>query len=133
MFTIKDVGMMIMQRRLAAGMKQRDLGEAIGKDARSVSNYEKGDVDIKLSTLIKIAEVFNTTLTGLLTPMKPNPPKRKSIELRVYQLEDRMQVAQILVKNGYTVSQVKRSKEGQKTVEYRLKLEDGEDNIRIAK
>ena len=132
--TKEDVGMYIMIRRQAAGMTQKQLGEKIGKDGRSVGQYENGDTDIKLSTLIKMAEAFGCTLTALLQPpvgIKGNP--RKGIEIRVYQLEDRMQVAQILVKNGYSVSQVKRSREGQKVVEYRLRLEENEENIRIVK
>lgn len=127
----EDVGMMIMLRRQAAGLNQRELGEKIGKDARSVSSYESGETDIKLSVLCKIAEALGTTVPGLLTGEKK--PQKRSTEIRVYQLEDRMAVAQILVKNGYTVSQVKRSREGQKVVEYRLKLEENEDNIRIVK
>lgn len=130
--TREDVGTMITLRRQMAGMSQKDLGDAIGKDARSVSSYESGNVDIKLSVLIKIADAFGTTLTGLLTGEK-KPAQKRAAEIRVYQLEDRMTVAQILVKNGYTVSQVKRSNGDGKTVQYRLKLEESDDNIRIVK
>jgi len=49
-------------------------------------------------------------------------------ELRIYNQEDRLTVAQILVKNGYTVAQGKRSKGNGKTVEYTLKVTEDADN-----
>ena len=56
-----------------------------------------------------------------------------AFEIRIYQQDDRLEVAKILIKNGYTVSQVKRKKEGQKTVEYCLRIEESDENIRILK
>lgn len=49
------------------------------------------------------------------------------IELKIYGKDDRLKVAQILIDNGYTVSQGKRSKTPTgKTMEYFLKvIEDG--------
>jgi len=45
------------------------------------------------------------------------------MELKIYNLEDRLTVAQILVKNGYTVSQGKRNRtETGKTLDYFLKV-----------
>lgn len=35
-----DIGKLIEQRRAAAEMTQQELGNAIGKDSRSVSSYE---------------------------------------------------------------------------------------------
>lgn len=51
------------------------------------------------------------------------------MELRIFNQEDRMQVAAILIKNGYTVSQTKRSKSPSgKSMEYFLKIEESDDN-----
>jgi len=51
------------------------------------------------------------------------------MELIIYNIDDRMQVAQILIKNGYTVSQRKRSKTPNgKTVEYYLQVEKDDNN-----
>lgn len=51
------------------------------------------------------------------------------MELRIYNLEDRMTVAQILIKNGYTVSQGKRKVNPTgKTLEYFLKVSDEDGN-----
>ena len=50
------------------------------------------------------------------------------IELRIYNQQDRMDMATILIKNGYTVSQFKRQRTPTgKVVDYflRAKLEEG--------
>lgn len=122
-----EFGALLRKSRVAAGMSRKELAGSIGKDERTVGEYENGTTDIKFSTMNAIAASLGVTVAELLTGNR----RRKSIEIRVYQLDDRMNVAQILVKNGYTVSQVKRSKDGQKTVEYRLKLEEGEENLRV--
>ncbi len=45
------------------------------------------------------------------------------IELRIYGQEDRLNVAQILIKNGYQVNQAKRKRaEGSKTMDYFLEV-----------
>lgn len=51
------------------------------------------------------------------------------MELRIYNQEDRLAVAQILVKNGYSVGQCKRKRtETGKTLDYYLRVwEDGEN------
>lgn len=51
----------------------------------------------------------------------------KTIELKIYNVEDRLEVAKILVKNGYTVSQGKRKKT-EKSVEYVLRATEDLDN-----
>ncbi len=55
------------------------------------------------------------------------------MELKIYNQEDRLIVAQILVKNGYWVGQGKRSKENSKSVEYTLRIEEDERNVNTAR
>ena len=57
-----------------------------------------------------------------------------TMELKIYNLEDRLNVAQILIKNGYTVAQGKkqRSPTG-KTVDYFLKVTEDADNADTVK
>lgn len=51
------------------------------------------------------------------------------MELVIYNREDRLTVAKILIDNGYMVSQGKRQKTPTgKTVEYFLKVEKGEES-----
>ena len=56
------------------------------------------------------------------------------MELKIGTLEDRLTVAQILIKNGYTVSQGRRKKtETGKTFDYFLKVLEDPDNARSEK
>ncbi|MGL5850617.1 MAG: helix-turn-helix domain-containing protein [Phycicoccus sp.] len=52
--------------RTEAGWSQAELAEKIGSDARQVSRYENGRVAPGLDAVIRIAEVFNTTVDYLL-------------------------------------------------------------------
>lgn len=57
-----------------------------------------------------------------------------TIELKIYNQQDRLDVAAILIKNGYTVSQGKkqRSPTG-KTLDYYLKVQEDDGNADTAK
>lgn len=49
--------------------------------------------------------------------------EEKEMLIKIYNQQDRLDVAQILIKNGYTVSQVKKKRtETGKTVDYYLKI-----------
>ena len=55
--------------------------------------------------------------------------EKKTMELKIYNQDDRLNVAQILIKNGYTVSQTKRKKsESSKSVNYYLIVSIDEGN-----
>lgn len=56
------------------------------------------------------------------------------MELKIYNLEDRLEVAQILIKNGYTVSQGKRQRNSTgKTLDYFLKVSEDPYNAETAR
>ena len=56
------------------------------------------------------------------------------MELKIYNKDDRLKVAQILIDNGYTVSQGKRQRTPTgKTLEYFLKVVEDGDNADTAK
>lgn len=57
-----------------------------------------------------------------------------NMELKIYNLEDRLAVAQILIKNGYTVSQGKRQKSPTgKTLDYFLTVKEDPNNAETVK
>lgn len=59
---------------------------------------------------------------------------KNTIELKIYNLEDRLAVAQILIKNGYTVSQGKKQRNPTgKTLDYYLRVEEDPDNAETVK
>lgn len=53
----------------------------------------------------------------------------KEIKLQIYNLEDRMEVAKILIKNGYTVSQGSEAVPGKKSNVYFVKAQFDENNL----
>lgn len=60
--------------------------------------------------------------------------EEKEMLIKIYNQQDRLDVAQILIKNGYTVSQVKKKRtETGKTVDYNLKIRLDEENASITK
>ena len=60
--------------------------------------------------------------------------EEKEMLIKIYNQQDRLDVAQILIKNGYTVSQVKKKRtETGKTVDYYLKIRLDEEHASITK
>ena len=60
--------------------------------------------------------------------------EEKEMLIKIYNQQDRLDVAQILIKNGDTVSQVKKKRtETGKTVDYYLKIRLDEENASITK
>lgn len=60
--------------------------------------------------------------------------EEKEMLIKIYNQQDRLDVAQILIKNGYTVSQAKRARvPGGKTVDYFLKVKLDEENANTTK
>ena len=60
--------------------------------------------------------------------------EEKEMLIKIYNQQDRLYVAQILIKNGYTVSQTKRARvPGGKTVDYFLKVKLDEENANTTK
>lgn len=51
------------------------------------------------------------------------------IKLQIYNLEDRLEIAKILIKNGYTVSQGSETVPGKKSNAYYIKAQFDENNL----
>lgn len=125
----ENIRMFREKRRLS----QKALGDISGKSESAIQGYETGKTDIPLSALEAIAKGLKVSLAELVEG-KRNLPENKPMELRIYNLEDRMTVTQILVKNGYTVSQGKRQRSPTgKTLEYFLKVSEDADNADTSK
>lgn len=57
----------IKSNRQRIGMTQTQLGEALGVQKSAIQKYESGSVtNIKLTTLVKMAEVFDISVSSLL-------------------------------------------------------------------
>lgn len=115
------------------GISQKALGDISGKSESAIQGYETGKTDIPLSALEAIAKALKISLAELVEGKK-KVLENKPMELRIYNLDDRMAVTQILVKNGYTVSQGKRQRSPTgKTLDYFLKIVEDADNADTSK
>lgn len=56
-----NIGDRIRQLRDSAGLTQEDVGNRIGVTKATVNRYETGEIDIKRTIAIKLAEALNTT------------------------------------------------------------------------
>lgn len=115
--------------REKARLSQRKLADLIGKSESAVQGYENGKTDIPLSSLVAIAGALKVTFAELSEGKKEKKPVEKEQEIKVYNLEERMSVATILIKNGYTVRQGKRLRTPTgKTLDYILYIQEDERN-----
>ena len=64
--TAQLVGHSIKQLREKRTWYQRDLAKAAGLPVRTIGRIERGDVDVRLSTLTKIAKALKVTTKDLL-------------------------------------------------------------------
>lgn len=109
--------------REAAGMSQRQLGALAGKGESAIQSYETGRTDIPLSALISIMGALKISFADLERGSKAEPPAEKPVEILIYNQEDRLNTAAILIKNGYTVEQGKRQKTATgKALDYFLRI-----------
>lgn len=119
----------IKKFREAAGLSQKALAGRIQKSESAVQAYESGKTDIPLSALVAIAVALKVSVAELADGKTVREPDRKPMEIRIYTQEDRLNVAAILVKNGYNVGQGKRLRtQTGKSLDYFLHIEDSAEN-----
>lgn len=56
----------LKELRKKANLTQKAMGEILGVNQRTYSNYELGDRDMSPETLIKLADFYNVTIDYLL-------------------------------------------------------------------
>ncbi len=62
----KVIGEKIRQLRIEKGVKQETLARFLNKSKQAVSQLENGEVDIRISQLVKIAEFYEEDVHRLL-------------------------------------------------------------------
>lgn len=77
MLDLKIVGAKIASFRMASGMTQEDLAEALYLSRQSVSKWEKGLAAPSIENLITLTEIFHTSFEELLCLNANNPIKTK--------------------------------------------------------
>lgn len=120
----------IKKFREELGRSQKALGKMIGKSESAIQGYESGKTDIPLSALVLIAEAFGVTVGELADGKQKPQPTKQPVELRIYIQEERLNVASVLIKNGYKVFQGKRNKTPTgKALDYFLVIEENADAV----
>ncbi|WP_320972267.1 helix-turn-helix transcriptional regulator [Enterocloster bolteae] len=129
-----DIGKSIKRFRTEAGLSQRELGLKVGKSESSIADYENGRSFCGIDTFSAMAKALNVSQDELIKGERNEVPKDFGMELIIYNQDDRLAVGQILMKNGYTVSQGKRSKTPTgKTKDYFLRVVRDPDNADTSK
>lgn len=65
-----DIGQLLRRLRIAHGMTQEHVGQAVGLERTSISNIEKGHQGVSAVMLVELLDVFGMQLTVIenLTP-----------------------------------------------------------------
>lgn len=91
-----EIGANIRSCRTEKDMTMEELGKAIGKSQSAVADYEKGRVDIPVSSLIKIAETLEIHPAKLFGMQTADEQFEPDATLRIFSAEDRRTIAGIL-------------------------------------
>ena len=124
-----EIGMNIRSCRAEKDMTMEDLGKAIGKSQSAISDYEKGRVDIPVSSILKIAEALEAHPAKLFGMQTADDQFEPDATLRIFNAEDRRIIAGVLVMNGYTVRHIKVAREGKKSSWYCIQAMLEESNL----
>ncbi len=91
-----EIGELIKRARIESGLTQEELGKLVGVQKSAIAKYENGRVvNIKRSTLQKLAEALNLRGSDLIEDKKEQPtgvgelsPKRKAFIDKVMRMSD---------------------------------------------
>lgn len=61
--------------RAKKGLSQKDVGQFLGITGQAYSNYEAGKRQADYETLLKLSELYETSIENLLSQ---NPPEKKN-------------------------------------------------------
>lgn len=64
----RDVGALIAQRRMEAGLTQEEVAEALGIGNEAVSRLERGVASPSIPRLFEFADIFSCRVEDLLVP-----------------------------------------------------------------
>lgn len=74
--TDQQIGLRIRAARMARGMSQEKLGEALGITFQQIQKYEKGTNRTSVSALLKIAKALEVTAADLVPELKGTGTER---------------------------------------------------------
>ena len=77
---MKTFGQRLKKLREKQGLTQTELARKLGKSLRTVQKYESGEIDIPLSMLYSISEVFDVTIS-FLTNLQASETAKITVKL----------------------------------------------------
>ena len=100
----KTIGQRIKECRVKMGMTQEELAEILFTKKNTISMYENGKIDIKVSILQDIAKALNTTAGYLLDGVeKAVSPDVMQVAMMLQEMPEEMRkvaLEQIKILNG---------------------------------
>lgn len=72
---LKFIGANVFRRRLRMRLTQEELSEAVGLDVRFLRRMERGTVNLRFDTIVRVAETLGVEPSLLLKRAKAKPPK----------------------------------------------------------
>lgn len=71
-FDFRTIGNKLLAARKRCGMTQSEVAEASGLSDRTYANIERGDVNTKIETILKICNALQITPNAVLTEEDPS-------------------------------------------------------------
>lgn len=79
----------LKELREESEMTQEQLGKILNVTKQTISNYENGDNEPTLDTLVKISDIFNVSLDYLLCRTRQKPNLQVENEILLNTLNDK--------------------------------------------
>lgn len=79
---------LIKQIRIERGLSQADIAEKVGIGRTTYINFEQGKVELNLSEVIKLSDIFGISLEEIKSGLKPNYLKYKQMILAFLRLKE---------------------------------------------
>ena len=71
-FDFRDIGNKLLAIRKKAGLTQSEVAEAANLSDRTYAEIERGNVNMRIETILKICEALHITPDSVLTEKNPN-------------------------------------------------------------
>ncbi len=92
---LKAIGRRIYAARVRLGMTQEKLAEQMDVSIQMISNLERGNKEIKITNLIKLASILGTSTDDILLGRESASGKRLDEKIALLSEEDRRLIESI--------------------------------------
>ena len=75
-FDLRAIGNRLLSIRKRAGLTQAEVAEAAGLSDRTYADIERGSVNMRTETILRICNVLHVTPDAIMTEENPAPARR---------------------------------------------------------